>query len=74
MLMEVVQFVKKVNKDDEELSANELLKLAENLLAEVIVLGIDTEGMLYCSSNMKSRGELIDLMKLTEYELYSPES
>jgi isopentenyl phosphate kinase len=71
--MEVVQFVKKVNKNSEELSADEILRLSTNLLAEVVVLGVDTEGLLYLSSNMKTRGDIIDLMKITEYEMYANE-
>jgi len=69
--MKVVEFTKRVNKDDATLTANDILAGATNLLDIALVIGIDTEGFLFFSSSTESRPEIIDLLKQIEHDLYA---
>jgi hypothetical protein len=68
--MKVVEFSKRVNKDDAKLTANDILAGANNLLDVALVIGIDTEGFLFFSSSTESRPEIVDLLKQIEHDIY----
>jgi hypothetical protein len=69
--MKVVEFAKRVNKDDSKLTPNDILAGAANLLDVVLVIGVDTEGFLFFSSSTESRPEIVDLLKQIEHDIYS---
>jgi hypothetical protein len=69
--MKIVEFAKRVNKDDGKLTANDILDGAKNLLDVALVIGVDTEGFLFFSSSTESRPEIVDLLKQIEHDIYS---
>ena len=69
--MKVVEFAKRMNKDDAKLTANDILDGAKNLLDVALVIGVDTEGYLFFSSSTESRPEIIDLLKQIEHDIYT---
>lgn len=70
--LKIVQFVKRANKDSDELSANEILEGSMNMLEVALVIGKEPNGDPFFMSTTTDRATILLMIKELEYDLLTP--
>jgi hypothetical protein len=70
--LKIIQFVKKANKDSDELSANEILEGSMNMLDVALIIGKEKNGDPFFVSTTTDIATILLMIKELEYDLLTP--
>lgn len=70
--LKIIQFVKRVNKDSDELSANEILEGSMNMLDVALIIGKEKNGDPFFVSTTTDIATILLMIKELEYDLLTP--
>ena len=71
--MKVVEFVKRVNKDDVKITPDEILEGAAGLLETVIVIGKEPNNDIYLSTNIEDKRDLVYMLEMLKFDILAGE-
>jgi hypothetical protein len=70
--LKIVQFVKKANHDNHDLTANQVLEGSMNLLDVCMVIGKEAGGEPFFMSTTTDRATILLMIKELEHDLLTP--